>query len=441
VIIDTLTKLRLGESAVVQGRIIATRRFGQVTFCRLGDASGSVQLVIEGDCPPLVSVGNLVRAEGVYQSTRTGENSLLVWSLTLLGECSETLHFKMGLRSTPQRPPERHLDLLLNPSIREFIHRCSRCKSGLRQELLNRGFDEWDTSTLQPSFDAGFARPFTTELHTYKQTCSLRLTSEIRLKQLLVAGFEKVFELGKSFRNGGIDKLHCPEHTLLECYQAYATSADLVALTEELLFAVATQVFPGPTRLGTLLPPPPWPRVTVLEAAGKVFTATPFRLDWTKEELLAFLAVEGRGCVFTPQLSLGQLYWDCIQKLILPHLPGPVFISGFPTSMSLFAKWDNDVADKTALVIDGSRIADISTDENDYDQVKERLDEQALLTKRTPNPEFLHALRCGIPPLAGMAIGLERFLICMADASIPMDVREAILFPLARGRRASHGPK
>lgn len=434
---NIITNFKPGTGVTIRGRIIAKRSHGSFDFIDIRDQEEKIQVIAKNnEKQQKTGLGDLVEIYGNTDFSRSGEKSIILENLKIIAPCQETIPFKSGLSGKADRILYRHEDFILNSELMRFFGQSSRLIFAIRRKLFENGYLEFDTRILQSRFDAGFAKPFETLMHANNKKYFLHLTSEMRLKQLIAAGFDKVFELSKSFRNEGKSAINNPEFALLEIYESFATCDDLALLMEKIISDSIEEAF-GKTVFNvdneTIDYKRPWRKISV-ERLGKEKLGEKFRLDIGKEELLDIIGKKWNGSeeAFSPQLTLGQLLWDCIEKILVIDEKQPVFLTHIPAAISPLAKESSEISgasERILLVINGIPIADFYTDENRVEILQLKLEEQSKLTGKSINPAFLHALKCGLPSTAGMGMGIERLLLCLRHSSIPKHINEVILFP------------
>ena len=440
--------LRPGEeteaSYRIAGRIAARRGHGKAAFLDLADGSGQIQLHSRADIlgdqkhEQLVGLdlGDIVGASGTAFATRRGELSLRLSGWTLLAKSlrppPEKFH---GLADVETRYRRRELDLIANPEVREFFRLRSRIVAEIRRWLDDRGFVEVETPVLQPLYGGALARPFTTHYNALERDYYLRIATELYLKRCVVGGIEKVYELGKDFRNEGLSPKHNPEFTMLEWYEAYADYEDTAKRFEQLVATVAERVL-GTTKLehdgAEIDLAPPWRRVTLRDAihdrTGLDLAERPSR-----EQLAAALGREPDEAE-----GWGKLVDGVLSKLVEPALVQPTFVRDYPVELSPFAKrhrTEAGLVERWEAVIDGIEIANAFTELNDPDEQRRRFEQQAEEFRRgdvdaQPYDEaFVRALEQGMPPTGGVGFGIDRLVIVLAGAR---SIREVVLFPAMR---------
>ncbi|HUB08680.1 MAG TPA: lysine--tRNA ligase, partial [Myxococcales bacterium] len=411
--------------ASVAGRIVAERSFGKAAFLRLCDRTGEIQAYVKKDVLgdafevyQLCDVGDFVAVEGPVFRTKTGELSVQAERFTFLAKSLRPLPEKWhGLSDVEIRYRQRYLDLVANAAVRDTFVKRSKLVRAIRAFLDARGFLEVETPMLQPLVTGAAARPFRTHHNTLDLDLNLRIAPELYLKRCVVGGFERVYEINRNFRNEGISTQHNPEFTMLEFYWAYATYEDLMALTEELFRAVATEVTGSPT-------------VTCQGVAldfGKPFRRLPMA-DAVRE------AVPGTDVATLEGEALAQLFEEHVE----PTLIQPTFVTQFPTAISPLArKNDRDprFTDRFELYVGGREIANAFSELNDPIDQAQRF--QAQVEKRRQGDEetmdydqdYIRALELGMPPAAGEGIGIDRLAMLLTDSP---SIRDVILFPLLR---------
>jgi lysyl-tRNA synthetase class 2 len=428
----------------VAGRVAARRGHGKAAFLDLVDGSGRIQLHAREDLigaesfDSLVSVdlGDIIGAEGTAFATKRGELSLRVESWTLLAKSLRPPPDKYhGLEDVEVRYRHRELDLIANPEVRELFVKRARAVAAVREWLDGRGFVEVETPVLQPLYGGALARPFVTHHNALDRDLYLRIATELYLKRLIVGGIDRVYELGKDFRNEGISPKHNPEFTMLEWYEAYADYGDVAERLEQLVASVAESVFGSTTihRDGDEIDlSPPWRRTTLRDA---IMERTDLDLAErpTREEL-----AEALGREPDPAEGWGKLVDAVLSKLVEPTLIQPTFILDYPVELSPFAKRHRSVegfVERWEAFIGGVEIANAFTELNDPDEQRRRFEQQAEELRRgdedaQPFDEaFVEALEQGMPPTGGAGLGIDRLVMILAGAR---NVREVVAFPAMR---------
>jgi lysyl-tRNA synthetase, class II len=424
----------------VAGRLAARRGQGKMAFLDLVDRSGRIQLQARVDelgpegMERLVGLdlGDLIGVDGVAFVSRRGELTLRVEDFTLLAKSLRPPPEKHhGLTDVETRFRRRELDLIANEDARELFITRARVISAVRRFLDAEGFIEVETPVLQPLYGGAAARPFTTHHNALDREFYLRIATELYLKRLIVGGLERVYELGKDFRNEGVDSTHNPEFTMLEWYEAYADYEDIAARCERLISYVAADVgYSGEIDLT-----PPWRRerlpAAILERTGIDIMA----LD-DRESLAA--AMRQRGLHVPEDDTWPQLVDELLSKHVEPTLIKPTFLLDYPVSLSPFAKRHRSVpglVERFEAYVDGLEIANAFTELNDPDEQRRRFEQQRALAgagdeEAQPYDEaFVEALEQGMPPTGGIGIGIDRLVMVLTGRR---SIREVVLFPALR---------
>ena len=392
----------------------------------------------------LYDLADFVWAEGPLLRTKTHELTVEVERFGLLAKAFRPLPEKWhGLTDVEARFRKRHLDLLVNPRAREIAIVRSRTVTQIRAFLDALGFLEVETPVLQPVYGGANARPFVTHHYTYDRTLYLRISDELYLKRLLVAGFDRVYEICRDFRNEGIDRTHHPEFTMLEAYQAFADYEDMMELVESMVSTVAERVL-GRTRVqweGVEIElAPPWPRRSM---DALIHDATGIEIEKVRDlEALRRAVREARVPDVDPNASStwGRLVDAIFSAAVEPHLTGPVFVVGYPVELSPLAKRSEDrphLVERFEAFIGGMEIANAFTELNDPDDQRARFEEQAKARSAGDeeahplDEDFLAALEQGMPPTGGLGIGVGRLVMVLTGAP---SLREVELFSTLRSR-------
>jgi lysyl-tRNA synthetase, class II len=428
----------------VAGRITARRGHGKAAFIDLRDRSGQIQLHSRADVVGDESherligldIGDFVGVEGEVFATKRGELSIKVEEWWLLSKSLRPLPSDYyGLEDTETRYRRRELDLLANPEVRELFEVRARTVAAVRSWLDREGFLEVETPVLQPLYGGALARPFTTHHNALDRDLYLRIATELYLKRCIIGGIERVYEVGKDFRNEGISHKHNPEFTMLEWYEAYADYEDAARRLEGLVSHVAQDVLGTTTieRDGESIDlSPPWRRVSLRDAirerAGVDIAADPSR-----EEIAAALDSE-----LDESEGWGKLVDGLLSKLVEPELKQPTFVLDYPVELSPFAKnhrSQEGFVERWEAFMGGIEIANAFTELNDPDEQRRRFEAQREETARgdeeaQPFDEaFIEALEYGMPPTAGVGLGIDRLVMLLTGART---LREVVLFPAMR---------
>jgi lysyl-tRNA synthetase, class II len=424
----------------VAGRLSARRGQGKMAFLDLVDRSGRIQLQARVDeLGPEgmerllgLDLGDLIGVDGIAFVSKRGELTLRVQDFTLLAKSLRPPPEKHhGLTDVETRFRRRELDLISNEDARELFITRARVISAVRRFLDAEGFIEVETPVLQPLYGGALARPFTTHHNALDRKFYLRIATELYLKRLIVGGLERVYELGKDFRNEGVDSTHNPEFTMLEWYEAYADYEDIASRCERLVAYVAEEVgYSGEIDLT-----PPWRRErlpqAILDRTGIDIMALPDR------EALAG-AMRDRGLSVPEGDMWPQLVDELLSKHVEPTLIEPTFLLDYPVELSPFAKRHRSVpglVERFEAYIDGLEIANAFTELNDPDEQRRRFEQQRALAgagdaEAQPYDEaFVEALEQGMPPTGGIGIGIDRLVMVLTGRR---SIREVVLFPAMR---------
>jgi len=434
----------------VAGRIMAIRRMGKASFFHIQDGRGKLQIYARKDrlgddgytLFQSMDMGDIVGVRGHLFRTRTKELTVEARDLRLLTKCLRPLPEKWhGLADVEARYRQRYVDLMVNPDVREVFEKRSRIVKQLRRFFEDRGFLEVETPMMQPIPGGAAAKPFITHHNTLDMDLYLRVAPELFLKRLLVGGFERVFELNRNFRNEGISVRHNPEFTMLEFYQAYATFADLIDLTEELIVNLAREV------VGSLQVPygehvidltPPWRRLTIREAIIVHSGATEADVD-TIAGLQGF--AKKNNLKVDLNASSGNLLVEIFEEVAEANLIQPTFMTGYPLEVSPLARKNDknpELVDRFELYIGGRELANAFSELNDPADQRQRFLQQMearAAGDEEANPiddDYVRALEYGMPPAAGEGIGIDRLVMFLTNSP---SIRDVILFPLLRPHR------
>ena len=386
-----------------------------------------------------LDLGDLVGVEGAPFRTRRGELSLRVDAWTLLAKSLRPAADKYhGLTDVEQRYRHRELDLIANEETRELFMLRTRAVAAIRRFLDERGFLEVETPVLQPLYGGALARPFTTFHNALDRQLYLRIATELYLKRLIVGGLEKVYELGKDFRNEGLSHKHNPEFTMLETYEAYADYTDVAAMTEELVAFVARETL-GTTTVerdsDTIDLSPPWRRVTLRDAILDE-TGVDIAAITDRDELAA--QMKSRGLEVGEGAGWGKLVDELLSKLVEPKLIQPTFVLDYPVELSPFARphrSEPGLVERFEGFVGGVEIANAFSELNDPDEQRTRFEEQQRLQLAGDeevqpfDEDYLRALEQGMPPTGGLGLGIDRLVMILSGRH---SIREVVLFPALR---------
>jgi lysyl-tRNA synthetase class 2 len=425
----------------VAGRVLARRGHGKLTFLDLVDRSGRIQLLCseERSGPVDLDLGDVVGAIGAPARTRRGEPSLAVDELILLAKIERPLpDVYHGLQDTETRYRKRHLDLAVNEETRAAFVTRSRMVSAMRRWLDERGFVEVETPVLQPRYGGAFARPFVTHHNELGADLYLRIATELYLKRLIVGGLEKVYEIGKDFRNEGISYKHQPEFTMLEWYEAYADFADTMERLEQLVQDAALAVL-GTTKVvfrgHEVDLKAPWRRIRLPDALAELGL-------WTDDEAELRGRLEARGVETGADRTWAQLVDHALSSLIEPELVEPTFLHDYPIELSPFARtFDDDprLVERFEYFVAGMELGNGYTEINTAAEQAERFASQeaerdagdALALEG--DPDYVDALTYGMPPTGGIGLGVDRLAMLFTGRET---IRDVVLFPALRSTSA-----
>lgn len=434
--------------AALAGRITAYRDQGKVTFADLRDESGRIQLFLRRqtlgdeayDSLRDLDIGDFVGAKGQVFRTRRGEISLRVEALTLLTKSLRPLPEKFhGLTDVETRYRRRYLDLVANPEVKDAFRKRSRMIDAMRRWLTDRGFLEVETPMLHPVAGGATARPFITHHNTYDRDFYLRIAPELYLKRLIVGGFERVFEINRNFRNEGVDTRHNPEFTMMELYEAYQDYLGLMDETEEMLVAVIEAVTGGLVfeyQGRTIDCTRPWKRLSLFAAIREYAGIDLEPLKDARDE--AARLAQSIGCDITPAMGYGKIVDEVMKEKVQPNLIQPTFLYDYPLEISPLAKKKRDnpnLTERFQPFIARLEIGNAFSELNDPLDQRERFMDQ-LRQKEAGDEEaqsldedYISALEIGMPPTAGLGIGIDRLAMLLTDSA---SIRDVILFPQLR---------
>jgi lysyl-tRNA synthetase class 2 len=424
----------------VAGRLAARRGQGKMAFLDLVDRSGRIQLQARIDELGAdgmdrllgLDLGDLIGVDGVAFMSRRGELSLRVEAYELLAKSLRPPPEKHhGLTDVETRFRRRELDLMANEETRELFIVRARVISAVRRFLDAEGFIEVETPVLQPLYGGAAARPFTTHHNALNREFYLRIATELYLKRLIVGGLERVYELGKDFRNEGVDSTHNPEFTMLEWYEAYADYLDVAERCERLVSYVAGEVgYAGEIDLT-----PPWRRETLPQA---ILDRTGIDIMELHDRDSLAAAMSARGLAVPKDEGWPKLVDELVSKHVEPTLIEPTFLMDYPVELSPFAKRHRSVpglVERFEAYVDGMEISNAFTELNDPDEQRRRFEEQRALAgagdaEAQPYDEaFIEALEQGMPPTGGIGIGIDRLVMVLTGRR---SIREVVLFPAMR---------
>ena len=439
------------EEVSCAGRIMAFRRMGKMAFVDIQDKQGRIQCVVkkddigaeEYDWFKTYDIGDIIGVEGTVFKTKAGEVSIQVYKLVLLSKSLQVLPNKwQGLKDTDIRYRQRYTDLIMNPEVREtFIKRARIIKEIKRVLEEDYGYLEVDTPILTTIAGGANARPFNTHHNTLNLDMKLRISNELYLKRLIVGGLDRVYEMGKMFRNEGMDRNHNPEFTSMECYMAYGDMESVMDVTEQVVSKAAIAVNGSPviTYQGKEFDlTPPWRRLNMADAVKEI-TGVDFSKIDTDEEARAAAIEKGMDKDEVSGWTRGKIIAEMFEEFcedVPGYLDGPVFVVGHPVEISPLAKRDPEdprITRRFEAYINGWEIGNAFSELNDPIDQFERFAEQQRQLESGEDDEahpmdmdFVNALEVGLPPTGGLGIGIDRVIMLITDSP---SIRDVILFP------------
>jgi lysyl-tRNA synthetase, class II len=423
-----------GESRRVAGRVMARRDMGKLVFLDLVDRSGKIQLLVAEDRagPVDLDLGDVVGVIGIPAKTKRGEPSLAVTELELLAKIRrplpDTYH---GLTETETRYRQRYLDLLMSEDSRRDFELRARMVASIRRYLDGHGFVEVETPILQSRYGGALADPFVTHSNELDQTLYLRIATELYLKRLIVGGLERVYELGRDFRNESVSYKHAPEFTMVEWYEAYADYEDTMRRIEELVETVARETI-GTTKVTfrghEVDLKAPWKRVKLVEALEE-------RRLWTRDEAELRKRLNERGVDTSANDTWSALVDHALSHFVEPELIEPTILHDYPVEVSPFARPTDDdttIVERFEFFVGGMELGNAFSEINDPDEQAERFAQQAAdAAGQQGDPDYVEALAYGMPPTGGLGLGIDRLAMVLTGKD---NVRDTILFPAMRER-------
>ncbi|MEM7055860.1 MAG: lysine--tRNA ligase [Bacteroidota bacterium] len=459
-ILDNYTKdLENYQNVAIAGRLMNRRIMGSASFAELQDASSKIQLYVHRDtlCPDqdksfyntvfkkLLDIGDIIGVQGLVFTTQVGEITIRVTRLTLLAKALKPLPIVKeddkqvydAFADPEQRYRQRYIDLLVNPSVRNIFQQRTKLISTIRQYLNAQGYEEVETPILQPIHGGALARPFKTHHNALDVPLYLRIANELYLKRLIVGGYEGVYEFAKDFRNEGMSRFHNPEFTMLEVYVAYKDYVWMMEQTEAMIEQVALDLH-GTTDIQvgshTIHFQKPWRRLTMFEAIQH-FTG----IDISAMDEAALRNVAQRlGIPLVAAANKAKIMDDIFSTQCEPHLIQPTFITDYPVEMSPLAKQHRNnpaLVERFEVICNGKEICNAFSELNDPIEQRKRLEEQLQWGQRGDeeamalDEDFLQALSYGMPPTAGLGVGIDRLTMIMTNAT---SIQEVIFFPQMR---------
>jgi lysyl-tRNA synthetase class 2 len=432
----------------VAGRIMAIRKMGKASFIDICDGSGKIQLLfqtasyneVQQELFKDLDIGDIIGVEGTLLRTRTGEPTISVTNFALLAKSLQPLPEKWhGLSDTETRYRQRYIDLIANAEVKEIFRVRSRIITEIRRFLDRRGFIEVETPVFQPAAGGALAAPFVTHHNALDQDFYLRIATELHLKRLIVGGFDKVYEIGRIFRNEGISTTHSPEFTMLETYEAYADYTDVMKMLEEMIASVSQQVL-GTTEIkygdNTINLKPPWQRITLRDAV-KEYSGIDFVIYPTASGLRE--RIRSLNIDVEPDYNWAKLVDELLKTFVKPKLIQPTIVYDYPVSMSPLAKnkpGEERVVERfQAYAGGGIELGNAYSELNDPIEQQVRFEEQMkerhgdAAEQWTIDEDYIKALEYGMPPTGGLGMGVDRLVMLLTNQQ---SIREVILFPQLR---------
>ncbi|MGI6153861.1 MAG: lysine--tRNA ligase [Christensenellaceae bacterium] len=438
-----------GKDVSVAGRIVSKRIMGKASFFHILDGKGQIQVYARKDVLgddvyaeyKKMDIGDIVGVFGEAFRTKAGEISVKAHSVTLLSKSLLPLPEKWhGLKDTDLRYRQRYVDLIVNPDVKETFYKRSKIIKAIRDFLDEKGYIEVETPILQDNAGGAAARPFITHHNTLHMDMYLRIATELHLKRLIVGGFEKVYEIGRIFRNEGMDTRHNPEFTTVELYEAYTDYKGMMDLCEELFLYCAEKVTGGQTLLygdDEISLAAPWKRMTMVDAV-KEYTGVDFGAVETDEQARALAKEAGIHFEGTP--TRGMLLNEAFEQKVEEKLVQPTFICDYPVDVSPLAKKKADepwLTERFELFITRRELANAFSELNDPEDQRERFLDQMKkreagdLEANTMDDDFVAALEYAMPPTGGMGIGIDRMVMLFTNSH---SIRDVLLFPTMKPR-------
>ncbi len=429
------------------GRMVRSRGQGKVTFADIQDESGKIQLFLKqntlGDeayeALKDLDIGDFLGVHGHVKRTKTGEITLFAKRYELLTKSLRALPEKYhGLSDVETRYRQRYLDLVANPETLGMFKKRIKLIETMRQWLVARGYDEVETPMLHPIPGGATARPFITHHNTYDTDLYLRIAPELYLKRLIVGGFDRVFEINRNFRNEGVDTRHNPEFTMMELYEAYQDYLGLMDETEQMFCAIIEAVN-GDLRLiyqkHEIDATPPWRRWKLHDAIREL---AHIDLESTHDRDAAATLAKGIGVEVEPGMGYGKIVDAVMSERVKPKLIQPTFLFDYPIEISPLAKKKRDnpaLTERFQVFIGGLELGNAFSELNDPIDQRERFEQQLCLREKGDDEaqqldeDYITALEIGLPPTAGLGVGIDRFAMLLTDSA---SIRDVVLFPLLR---------
>ncbi len=437
---------KINKDFSLAGRIVLLREMGKASFGHIQDETGRIQFYIREDVVgekdyeifKKLDLGDIIGINGFVFRTKKGEISIWVKKINLLAKAIRPLPEKWhGLKDVEQRYRQRYLDLIANPEVKKIFFIRSKIIDAMRVFLRERGFLEVDTPILQSIYGGANARPFKTFLHDLKMDVYMRISDELYLKKLVIGGFEKVFEIGRDFRNESIDRSHNPEFTMMECYWAYADYNDVMKLTEDMFNFIAKEVL-GKTKIeyqGKIVDlKKPWERITMHEAIKKFA-----KLDIKKmsddeiQNILRSYNIEYEGG-FNRGIATELIFEELVENKLIQ----PIFITDYPKESTYLCKLkrgNSELIERFEPFIIGMEFGNAYSELNDpilqrkFMEMQARLTKERLQEEQPIDEEFIRAMEFGMPPMGGLGIGVDRLVMLFTNQA---SIRDVIFFPFMK---------
>ena len=440
------------QTVTIAGRMMSKRVMGKASFCHVQDLEGSIQSYVARDSLgeeaykdfKKLDVGDIIGIKGEVFKTKTGEISIHAAEVTLLSKSLQILPEKFhGLTNTDLRYRQRYVDLIMNPEVKDTFIKRSKILSAIRTYLAGEGFMEVETPMLVSNAGGAAARPFETHFNALDEDLKLRISLELYLKRLIVGGLEKVYEIGRVFRNEGLDTRHNPEFTLMELYQAYTDYHGMMDLTENLYRYVAQAVL-GTTKISyngiEMDLGKPFERITMLDAVKK-YSGVDFNEIHTLEEARA--AADEHHVQYEERHKKGDILTLFFEEFVEDHLIQPTFVMDHPVEISPLTKKkpeNPDYVERFEFFMNGWEMANAYSELNDPIDQRERFKAQEELLAQgdeeanTTDEDFMHALELGMPPTGGIGFGIDRMCMLLTDSQA---IRDVLLFPTMKSMGAA----
>ncbi len=447
---QTIAKARSlqGRDVAVAGRVMGMRGHGKIGFWDITDGTGKIQIFYKSDkISDLIDLGDFVAVQGAVDKTKVGEVTVFAKNFQIISKAVRPLPGEWsGLKDIEERYRQRYVDLIVNPEVRDIFLTRSRVVTFLRAFLDSDGFIEVDTPVLQPIYGGAQAKPFVTHHNALDVDLYLRISDELYLKRLIVGGFDRVYEIGRDFRNEGIDRAHNPEFTMLEFYWAYADYEDLMKYTETMISSLVKELkgsykvmFQG-TELNFAAP---WPRTSYRDVVLQ-YSGIDINESDDEKKLLAAVKAKKIKLDLTGVVGYGALLDTLYKATARPHLTGPMYLTDRPTAFVALAKRLPKDPTKTAsfqLLVAGKEMLNAYNELNDPEDQAARWHESEKLGAKGQteheafDEDYIRALEYGMPPTAGWGLGIDRLVSILTDQP---NIKDVILFPTLRPEADTH---